>query len=323
MLTIIFTDNKIIEKFFSSIKAPKGYMLEHKTSSELKKSFKDINKNSFTYIDISSLDKTTLTKILSALNKQKIHYGIIDPKGTIKDIAELFHNGASDYIGKDLLKNKLSPKRFEAGTKFLYEETIEEEPKVENKTKYLLSGNDWKNIKSGQEYTFCMMFIEIDNTKEIKKLYGENHFSKFTQCFQNYLDKTLNQSNGKIWMWMDNGGLILFPFDGKNCEAIIAAIRLILNRTIICIEDMDSDFIFSYRIAIHVGNTQYKSRGSTGNIISDSINSIFHLGQKFAEKGCFYVTQDAWDFVPEKIKKYFIKSGPYEGREQYKLKNIS
>ncbi|MBP7583491.1 MAG: hypothetical protein KBA61_05635, partial [Spirochaetes bacterium] len=32
----------------------------------------------------------------------------------------------------------------------------------------------------------------------------------------------------------------------------------------------------------HVGNTVYRVRGDTGSIISDSINSIFHLGQKYA-----------------------------------------
>ena len=123
-------------------------------------------------------------------------------------------------------------------------------------------------------------------------------------------------------MSMDSGLVVLFPFDGKRCSAILTCFRMMLDRNIISAEDISFNALISYRIALHIGNTVYRKRGDTGGIISDSINSIFHLGQKYAESGNFYITQDAFSFIPKGLSDYFVPAGIYEGRRIMQMRTI-
>jgi len=78
--------------------------------------------------------------------------------------------------------------------------------------------------------------------------------------------------------------------------------------------------IIRYRIAMHIGNTVYQPRGKTGTIISDCINSLFHLGQKYTDEDGLFITENIYSFLNEKTKKLFIKVKPFEGRQIYTFK---
>lgn len=327
MKIIVFTKIKNIEKTFCSLKLPKEHTLECQSITELKKTIKAPDTAVLYYIDISSLEETQVKRTVTQLQKTDLmHYGIIDPKNTIIDIAQLFFNGAVDYIGKSLLKENLKPKRLVTAAELITSKIQEKQPAEEAPEKarpeYILSSDGWKGIKSNQEYTFTMMYVELDNIKEIKRTYGVNQFDKLTETFQKFIEETVTPLNGKLWMWMDYFGLILFPFDGESCQAIETCFKLNLNRPLICYEKFDFDFSFTFKIAIHIGNTLYKKRGATGDIISDSINSIFHLGQKYAEPGYLYITEDAVDYIPKQLADYFKPAGYFENREHYRMKKI-
>lgn len=250
--------------------------------------------------------------------------GYIDSKGSLIDIAGLFHQSAADYIGKALLKDGVEVKRLKSVIE--YGETllpvVEEEVITAAQKDYILSGDSWKGIKSGREYTFCFMFIEMDNQRELKQSFGAQNLEKVINKFHDYIAHIVAPINGKIWMWMDFGGLILMPFDGEKCDAILASMKLMMYRGIFSVEDFDYDMIFSFRIALHIGNTIFESRGDTGEIISDSINSIFHLGQKYAKPGNLYLTEDIKKFIPHGLEKNFLDDGTYEGREILRMRKL-
>ncbi|MDR0323062.1 MAG: hypothetical protein LBI12_01280, partial [Treponema sp.] len=71
---------------------------------------------SLSYIDVSGLNGAELKKILGKLKKicNAVPWGIIDPKGSIKDPVALIIEGASDYLGPSILKNPscINSKRF-------------------------------------------------------------------------------------------------------------------------------------------------------------------------------------------------------------------
>lgn len=121
-------------------------------------------------------------------------------------------------------------------------------------------------------------------------------------------------------MWSEYGGLVLFPFDGKNCDAVLTAYRMCLNRTIISAEEFDFDTLLSYRIALHIGNTLYRPRGKTGSIIADSVNFIFHLGHQFAQPGEFCLTSTVFPYVPKGLESSFVDSGVFEGYRVYRMR---
>jgi hypothetical protein len=320
MQILVFSDSRTVDKPFSKLIKSKEVVVHFFSTSEIKKVLKNTEHGSLLYVDVSDMptdERNRMIKYMARLENYR--YGIIDRKNIIQDVAELFHNNACDYMGKELFKGEIPLKRIR--TIESYNDVLcadkEENVKVSH---YKLSGKNWNGIKAGQEYTFCMMFIELDNQKELKKSMGASHIEQTVASFRNYLEKHLSPLHGQIWMWMDFGGLILFPFDEEKCDAILASFRMILNRHIICIEEIAINSTLSFRMALHLGNTIYRKKGDTGNVISDSINSIFHLGRKFTPPGNFYLTREIFEYAPPGLKKMFLDAGEYEGREILRMR---
>jgi hypothetical protein len=111
MQIFIFTDNSKIADIFSIIGKSKGNSVVTGTPADMKKKIKEIDSESLIYLDAGKLTAPELKKNVTLLSKlENIYFGIIDPKGIVKDVAELFHSGAADYIGKEQAKNRIPAK---------------------------------------------------------------------------------------------------------------------------------------------------------------------------------------------------------------------
>src|SRR4030042_91531 len=232
MKICLISDIKNMAQSFSVLAKAKKHPLQIVPVSQLKKTIKGISTGSFVYIDVSSRGRKENTQTLNLLAKlDGSLYGVIDPKGRISDIAELFQRfGASDYIDAVILKKGILPKRIDYIMKFRQMEDPDEKNRWLKK-KYILSGCDWENICEGDEYTFCLMFIELDDKAKLKGLSPEQ-FTAITGAFRKYVEETVAPMKGRIWIWLDFGGLVLFTFDGRKCESIVAAGRLVVQREI-------------------------------------------------------------------------------------------
>ncbi|MCX8124870.1 MAG: hypothetical protein N3F66_12020 [Spirochaetes bacterium] len=304
----------LVQKGFETIIKSKKYstsFIEYNESNKMK----SMNKNTLYYYDISGLKKSEIEKHIKKFNKEGIYYGIIDLKNTIKDIAWFFHNNACDYCNKEVLQRPIPQTRLQYIIKF---KNITLSSTVQNK--YIIAPNSWDSIAPGNEYTFCFLFIEILDIHELKKHIGSEHLNSKIHSFRRYCEELLYQADGRCWMWMDSTGLFLFPFNGDSIPAIYYAIRLMLNRSIISLEHTTFNQVIQYRIAMHIGNTVYQPRGKTGTIISDCINSLFHLGQKYTTDPGLFITQDVYQCINEKTQKLFMKAKPFEGRQIYTFK---
>lgn len=321
MIVYLFSTAKGIEKNFEALKKSKKYELVVQPPSGMKKTVSKAPKGSMVYLDISTMAKADAAQAMKYLAKQDAcRYGIIDAKGTAGDIAGLFHDGASDYLDAALLKKGLQSKRIERIEKFKAVEGADQAAATARRN-YTPSGKDWKGVQQGKEYTFCFMLVDLDNKNDLKAG-GPEQFAAITTAFKNYIEQAVAPFSGRIWIWMDFGGLILFPFDGKKCDAIEAGVRLMVNRMLMSAELINLDINLSYRIAMHIGNTVYKAKGQTGTIISDSINSVFHLGQKYAEPGGFYLTDEILLFTPAGLMNQFVPAGEFEGRNILRMKRL-
>lgn len=320
----IFTNTPSVEAGFSRIDRSKKYDLTLHPFETIKKYEPAEPRDTFIYMDVTGITPATQKKQFRRLCDEGLLFGVLDPKGEIADPAQFFYQGAHDYISKELLKEGLTVKRIDQTVEYAVASLPEEEescegpkllPEAAASFKFPLSGTDWKAVKTGKEYMFCFLYLELDNQKEIKSVFSGPRLEKFTSDFHNWVERTVADAGGKIWMWTGLGGVILFPFDGSNCSALVKGFSLMLNRKIISFEQFDYDILLSYKMAVHIGSTVYQNRGETGEIISDSVNSIFHLGQKFAKPGHFYLTEDVEPFIPEWLKGRFLPNGSYEGRE--------
>jgi hypothetical protein len=313
----VFSDNKNVSKVFARLK--KGHCISYYPLADLKKRLA-AGGGGLVYIDAWGQTETSVRKLIQFVEKvDGYNFGVIDAKGSIKDPASLFFCGASDYLGRDLCSTGIDTRRLQGACEFRGAEIASFIEKEKNGARaYLLSGDSWDGIKSGNEYTFLFMFIELDNKAEIRKM-SQDYASTILKQYHDYISGMVDQVNGRVWMWMDFGGLVLFPFNGRECPSVTTAFKLMLDNRIVSSEIFNLDIELSCRIALHVGNTVYKSRGNTGTIVSDSINSIFHLGQKFAPQGSLCLTREVYQYIPKGLGRWFIPAGEYEGREILKM----
>ena len=318
MNVFVFSSTKGIEKSFP---AKKGVTVAFAEPGEFAKKIKIVPPGSAVYLDASSFEGAALVKALAAAVKRGgIAAGIIDPKGTVSDVAALFHAGAADYIGKELLKAGVKSSRFDAAAAFSGAAACREDAPAEPAVSIPLSGSDWKGVVSGREYMFCFLFVELDRVGSLKAAQFGGQGANPAELFRQFIETQLRGSGGKMWMWSDFGGVILFPFDGKKCSVIEPLFRLVLNRTLFSAEESLATTALSFRAAVHIGPTRFRDRGETGKIVSDSVNFIFHLGQKRAQPGCVYITREVRDLFPEHVAEYFNGDGSYEGRELFVMK---
>lgn len=316
----VFSNGKNPLKCFSAIK--KRHAFSVFPVSEMKKTVKK-GTCSFIYLDLWNISEAEFKRHLKFLSCQdEAYFGIIDPKGIIKDVSPLFFSGAADYIGKDLYSKGVSAARFKAVMDFIHDETLQFCTMPSEVQKYIFSGDSWKGIQAGNEYTFLFMYIELGNKFELQKM-GSEYSSRILEQYKQYISDIVTPYNGKIWMWTDYQGLLLFPFNGKESPAVIAALKLILDSRIASSELFNLDFTLAYRIVMLIGNTVYKSRGDTGAIVSDSLNTIFHLGQKYAIEAGFYVTKEAFRFVPRGLGHLFVDADEYDGRAMMKMISLN
>ena len=316
---IVFSDREDILDCFKKIK--KGHTFSRIPYADMKKVISGGNSD-FVYVDVSGQSDSAVRSVQKYLSRQEnLFYGVLDPEGIIKDTASLFFAGASDYIGSDCFQAGITAKRLQAALSFNNEDAALSQGTAQRSQTYLYSGTGWDTVKPGKEYTFVMMYIELDNKEEFRKM-GTKYAAVVLERFQQYLSDMVSPCCGRIWMWMDFGGVVLFPFDGRQSSAVIPAFKLMFDNRIASSEVFNLDFLLSYRIVMLIGNTTYKGRGDTGAIVSDSLNTIFHLGKKYARPGNFYMTKKMYSHIPKGFGHFFIPRDEYEGKEMMKMMSL-
>jgi len=333
MQLIIFTGSPSLKKYFTGIEKSRSWSLEILPHEDLRIKMKNTGSAELYLLDYASLDDEAKQKNLNfILRKSNTASGIIDRKNEIIDPAGILMRG-SDYISLSLLKDGIKPDRLNKSIEYheirteknisrADSEAAAGKPDSGSKPNYIIPEGGWRGVKSGHEYTFLMLFTEISIPAELKKKSGSGHLNKLKQIFQAVIDRETAPHDGRIWIWNEYGGLVLFPFDGESVDAVIPAVKLLLNRVLISVEDFHLHSAINLRAAMHLGTTTYKTRGKTGTIISDSINSIFHLGTKFTPLDDLDITEEVYNLLPERIKELFCETGIFEDRNIFRLRHF-
>lgn len=321
------------------------YIFSSKNAAELKRSLGLDNKNNWIellsilpkgyktrsydqlYLDISGLSPQELKKAITMLKKSAAFWGIIDPKGTAKDPASFFFEGASDYIGPDPLKKGLSKKRFNAAFSWAQEKNIISEIDTTKENKAFSAARKksqkmpagkfegWKSIRSGATGSFFFLFISLAGKSNLRSMIGESAFSTVKNRLRDTLQQNLAGADALPWMETEGNSLFLIPPKSANCKAAIeAALKMILSSRLICIEKLALSIPLEFTFALHYGQTTFQTPGKTGAVISETVNYIFHLGSKKAETGRLTLSGDVPDeAIPEGLSGVFNPAGMFEG----------
>lgn len=317
---LLCTGSKKTEAWFAPLTRSRKHTLIVIPPDELSSCLKRDGSRNLVYLDISAFPASEWERQLKSLaRKENLRIALVDPKNTAADPGSLFHDGIVDYIHRGIMSSNLQTKRVDAAMDLrpFPEKRNHEDHALLEQQDWIPAPGGWKDIRKGQEYSFFFLYVELDMLDEWKKKSGSIHIDNIQEIFHRQVEQAFKPSGGRIWMWMNTCGVVLFPFDGSGCPCVEACLRLILNRRIISIEEYGYNDLITYTMALHLGNTVYKTRGETGEIVSDSINFLFHIGKKFSRREHFYVTENVLPFLGPGLKDLFKKDGTFEGVKMF------
>ena len=327
---LIFSDNSRAHDYFSTFRRNKFFSGPvYYSLNELKKrvNLAEIkNIPTLIYLDRSTLSEEETGSLFRFLTRKcGIYWGLIDPQNQTRDIGALFQQGGADYAGSSVIQDGISLKRLKGVQKYLqeYRKVIIDNPPDKGQAGILNNlipvKQGWREIVPGKEYTFFLMYIEMDGKSEMEKKYGPSNLAVALNSFRDYVESSLQPYSGRLWIWSRFGGIVLFPFSPDNNGFIYSAFRMRLFKELYDVEGSLFPNFISLRIVLHAGNLVYVKE-NTGQVISDTLNSLFHLGQKYAEKGNLYVTEEVFQYLPVGLKDYFVPAADFDGRRIIRMK---
>ena len=299
-------------------------------ASSLKVSdLREIQESDEVYIDISNLSAAQIKSAITLLAKNRagIFVGIIDPKGAADDPAQFFFAGARDYIGSALVKKGLTQKRFADARKAQTRSSpaaaltvavrSDTQTPTKRKSKKLPEGQfkGWKTMRAKTPVPFIFVFVSMTGKHNLRSKVGESIFAAAKTQLHGVLQRVFKEADALLWMEAEDHCLFLVPpCRHQAAAAVEACLKLISGIHLIGVEKLDFSFPIDFIIAMHYGETVFCAPGETGELISEAVNYIFHLGLKKAEAGRLIVSGDVPDdVIPQGLADIFVPAGVFKG----------
>jgi class 3 adenylate cyclase len=320
MKTLFFSKKPALLKRLPAFAGKSAKAFEARAMEELASLLPSLANAGISYIDVRGMAGKELGKVLSLISDHpEACFGLFDPAGAIEDVGSVFHAGAVDYLGKGMSPSSLTAKRRTAIEAYAQRCDIGQGDGEEAGNEIQPGSVDvWADVVPGQVYRFAFLYIDVDDAEEMKKRYEPNNLTAAMNTFRGYIEGIAREHGGRLWMWSRFGGLVLFPLRDNRSLAPVCALRILLSSIFYDIEESPLPGRLSFHMALSVGETVYREN-DTGRIVSDAINSIFHLGQRCAKPGQFLCSAEAYDLVPQPLRSFFVPSGTFEGRRVLRM----
>jgi hypothetical protein len=315
MKVLFFAGSPASLRRLRSLKNRKNLQFEVHPLAQLRKALQDAEAEAFVYLDVGGLGERERSRALAAISRfPRVRFGVIDPAGAVKDVAALFHAGAVDYLGKSVTTAALTAARLSVVADYAPAHDGKDGGDGQGgQESAWVAADNWSGIVAGREYRFAFLFMEADDAEELKKRHEPDNLAAAMETFRGYVEGIVTQHGGRLWMWSRFGGLALFPLRDASCPAVLCGLRLVLSKVFYDAEACPLPGPLSFRMALSVGSTVYHEN-DTGGIVSDAINSIFHLGRRYTRPGRFVMTEAAAAFAPAPLREHCVAEGTFEGR---------
>lgn len=302
---------------------PKRRGIEHAPPARLADILPSLAPGDLLYLDVSAFTAAEArSRLRQLLGRGDLFVGVIDPKGAVDDVPALFHEGAVDYLDGAAWKTGLSSRRINRVA--AYVRALRRYPEAEGRPPAVArigrpSGSDWTGIREGEEYTFSLLYIELDGAEGLELRFGAANLTEALASFRSYVERSVAPFGGRTWIWSRFGGIVLFPFDGRREQSAPCGLSMVLYKYLYDIEESRFPHFVSWRMAAHVGDVVWRER-ATGTLVSDTLNSIFHLGQQYVPAGAFHVTDEIRQLAGEALRRFFVPAGQFEGRRIWRMR---
>lgn len=288
------------------------------------------------YFDADAAD---LERILALGAKAAVRgpWGVVDRSGRVADPAQLFHAGASDYLGPALLKKgkPLTVERLDraaafsrgadsdadgAGTAGCRGGAPEPGPAFPG----------WDKLAVETCYPFTFFYAAVADQQGMLARLGDKRMDKLRADFSAFISAWAEERGGKLWIRDAASNLVLFPAFSGSAGAgsggpenpALCAFRLLLDRLLIGYEHFRLEVPVSFRFAVHSGDAPWRLPGRTGTVVSEHVNFIYHFGMKAVADGTLGVSETAASLIAPSFAELFAEGKPFEGRRVWYSRRI-
>ena len=180
---------------------------------------------------------------------------------------------------------------------------------------------NWGSLKDGKTYPVTIISVDIVGNSELVKKNGTKLMKKVYTNLWNFLKQHLAHTDGRIWSWAGDGGILAFAFKNQLERAVRFAVEV--QRTITLFNMDTSNPVeddIELRLGIHTGKITYHS--DSGQIISEVINLAAHLEKQKTVPGSISLTADVYKGVSPKLQTIFANIGEFEGTVCYQCQRL-
>ncbi|MFP4510503.1 MAG: hypothetical protein ACLFNQ_10260 [Spirochaetaceae bacterium] len=351
MRIVIFAADESVHDIFTPLQRSSGVALEYMHHDDIRTWVKSGHSADMMYLDARELSARDLGRLVKRLvQSDSGALAVFDVDNEVEDIGSLFFEGICDYLGSVFCDRGLRKQRVESALRLHHRmhhsaqtpqtsslrtpparaqhswngrETPKDFPSEARAIPRLIpSHTDWSLIQSGEEYTFGLLYVGIDLADSVRKDTRPELVRDSLSAFQAALREVISPFNGMLWFWKDTAGVVLFPFDGTNSDAVTGTIKVYLHGMFWQAENRTNYLTEQYRLALHVGNVVFEDGARRETLVSDTINYLFHLGSMHTEPGSFIATEPILSRCPEGFRHCFVASDSFKGVKTWRMRRI-
>ncbi|MBN1241897.1 MAG: hypothetical protein JXA15_04225 [Spirochaetales bacterium] len=262
----------------------------------------------FVYLDARGVEKGALHEAVAWIaGKPGVAWGVLDPDGAIEDPAALFFAGAGDYLGPGVLP--ASETRLRCALARAHRDDEVPEPEQAR------SFPGWAKLREGKEYDFLFCHAAIGEAERLREAIGEKRLAKLKEAFAAHMAEIAEGIDGKAWILDSHGLLLVFPPRDLSDSPVLAAFELLLDRALVGYEVFKLEVPLTFRFAFHAGRAPWRPPGSTGTVVSEDVNFIFHLANRGGHDGRITLSLSCADALLPQLSDIFLPAAAFEGHE--------
>ncbi len=171
---------------------------------------------------------------------------------------------------------------------------------------------NWGSLVDGRDYDITVVSLDIVGNSRLVRGHGAKTMEKLYFELWRFIERKLDDYDGRMWSWAGDGGLLAFTFAGHVDRATMCAIDIQSSLPLFNISPTTPihDRI-SLRLGMDTGRITFS--GDTGRIVSDVINYAAHLEKAATEPGCISLSERVCGACDDRLLAIFEDAGDFEG----------
>jgi len=263
-------------------------------------------------------------KIISFYDKKKNPAIIISNNRDTFNVVQWMRKGASNYLVKGIItKNNFINSLYDSLHFILKKKTIFKADEISGKNSgfapVVVPKSDWGFLQNYSSYDLSMLMIEINlDDTSIGEL-SKDAIDSIYQNLRNVINSIAKMFGGRLWFWQNNCGTAIFFFGEKINLSVLSAIYFYTHFFQICTEKLKLQKLPHFKIACHEGNTIYHYKNTEG-ITSSCINFLAHIIKKFSKSDKFYITENIYENLNQRLKNYFSFQNNFQNKKIFQYR---